>query len=182
MNETGKKTSKKEFFEVKVPMTATKIQLYGSSIEELDGKIVKLDLTRSLRGRSFELNLRVKKKKNELEGEPISLWLAGSYIRRMIRKGTDYVEDSFVAECKDYKAIVKPFLITRNKVSRAVRKELRNQARKNLEAHIKTRDARELFTEIMTNKMQKELSMKLKEIYPLALCEIRAFEIVEEKK
>ncbi len=32
-----------------------------------------------------------------------------------------------------------------------------------------------------TNKLQKELSLKLKKIYPLALCEIRHFSIESEK-
>ena len=30
----------------------------------------------------------------------------------------------------------------------------------------------------MANKIQKQLALKLKKIYPLALCEIRVFEVV----
>ena len=127
----------------------------------------------------MELKLRVKIVDDKLEGKPISLELAGSYIRRMIRKGTDYIEDSFETECKDKKVVVKLFLITRNKVSRAIRKALRENARKNLESYLKTRSTEEMFSEIMTNKTQKDLSLKLKKIYPLALCEIRIFRIVE---
>ena len=66
---------------------------------------------------------------------PEELDLAGSYIRRAMRKGSDYVEDSFIVDCKDAKIQVKPFLITRNKVSRAIRKELRNNAKKYLESY-----------------------------------------------
>ncbi len=178
-----KKGAKKAFFEVKAPLTATKIQLYASSLEELEGKVVKLDLTRSLKGKNFEMRLKVVKKADgSFEGEPISVELIGSYIRRMMRVGIDYVEDSFVVECKDGKARVKPFFITRNKVSRAVRKQLRNSARSFVEGHVKTREAKEVFTDIVTNKLQKELFIKLKKIYPLALCEIRIFELVFEKK
>lgn len=173
-----KKAAKKTFFEVKAPITATKIQLYGGSLEELNGKVVKIDLTRSLKGKNFELRLKVLKKEDSLEAEPVSLELAGSYIRRMFRTGVDYVEDSFVAECKGGKARVKPFLLTRNRVSRAVRRELRNKGREFLEEYFKTRMPKEIFVEIMTNKIQKELFVKLKKIYPLALCEIRMFELV----
>jgi ribosomal protein S3AE len=178
----AKKGVKKTFFEVRTPLTATKIQLYGTSAEELEGKVVKLDLTRSLKGKNFELSLKVVKNEGVLEAEPIGIELLGSYIRRMMRVGIDYVEDSFVAECRDGKARVKPFMITRNKVSRAVRRELRNTARKFVEGHMKTRDTREIFTDIITNKMQKELFIRLKKIYPLALCEIRIFELVQDKK
>ncbi|MCU0642009.1 MAG: 40S ribosomal protein S3a/S1 [archaeon] len=172
-----KKGAKKSFFEAKAPMTAAKIHLYAGSMEELEGRIVKLDLTRSLKGKNFELKLKIKKAAEGLEGEPISLELVGSYIRRMMRTGIDYVEDSFVVELKDGKARVKPFMITRNKVSRSVRRELRESAKKFLGEHLKARTIKEGFSEIMTNKIQKELFVKLKKIYPLALCEIRVFEL-----
>ena len=100
----------------------------------------------------------------------------------MMRRGSDYVEDSFEVECKDAKAVVKPFMITRNRVSRAVRNALRIETKKYLEGYSKTRSAKEFFTEITTNKIQRDLSFKLKKIYPLALCEIRMFKLLEEPK
>ena len=145
---------KKVFHDVKAPIVSTKIQLYGGSAEEFVGKIVRLDLTRSLRGKSLELKMRIRKNGEELEAEPISLELMGSYIRRMIRKGTDYIEDSFKAECKDVIVIVKIFLITRNKVSRAVRKALRDNSRKFIESYLKIMSGENLFSEIMTSKIQ----------------------------
>jgi len=175
------KIEKKGFFEVTSSITAAKIQLYSSSQEELDGKIVKIDLTRSLRGKSLELKLKVKTEAGKLIGNPVSLELAGSYIRRAFRKGADYVEDSFFAECKDSKVLIKPFMLTRNKVSRAIRQALRKNSRDFLTSYLKARTTREIFTDIMTNKIQKELSLKLKKVYPLALCEIRIFEIIGEK-
>ena len=58
----AKRGAKKSFYEVKAPLTAAKIHLYSTSSEELDGRIVKLDLSKSLRGKAFELKLKVKKK------------------------------------------------------------------------------------------------------------------------
>jgi len=181
---TGKtrKLVKKSFFDVKAPLVSAKIQLYGSSKDELVGKVVSLDLTRALRGKSLILSMKVIKNGEELEGEPIKVELAGSYIRRMIRKGSDYVEDSFIVECKEAKAVIKPYMITRNKVSRAVRAEIRNEAKKYLLASCKSKSTKEILTEMMSNKIQKELSMKLKKIYPLALCEIRIFETLTESE
>jgi len=174
-----KKSARKSFFEVKVPLTAAKAYVYGNSVEEIDGKVIKIDLTRNLKGKNFELRLRARNINGVLQGEPISLELIGSYIRRAMRKGIDYVEDSFVTEIKEGKARVKIFLITRNKVSRAVRRELRNLARKHLETYLKSRSALEIFSELMTNKIQKELFLKLKKIYPLSFCEVRVFEVIK---
>lgn len=177
-----KKVVRKSFYAVSVPLTSANISLYGSGVDDLDGRTVKVDLTRSLKGKSFELKFKVKADGEELVGEPRSLRLVSSYVRKVMRRGTDYVEDSFEAECKDGKVKVKPFLITRKRVSRAVRKALRDAARKNLLTYLKARKVEEGFSEMMANKMQRDLSAKLRKIYPLALCEIRRFERIEEKR
>ena len=180
-----KKKIKKSFYEVKAPLVSTKMYLYGSSIEELVGRVIKVDLTKALRGKSLELKFKVKAEGNELHGVPVSVFLSGSYIRRMMRRGIDYVEDSFETECRNKMAVIKPFMITRNKVSRAVRRALRETTKKYLTGYLKTRNAEEILSEIVTNKLQKDLSLKLKKVYPLALCEIRVFEIgktIEKKE
>jgi len=176
----AKKLVKRAFFEVRAPLISTKIQLFGASKEELVGRVVSLDLTRILRGKSLILSLKVIKQEDNLEGDPTRIELAGSYIRRMIRKGSDYIEESFIVDCKDAKATIKPYMITRNKISRAVRAEIRNEVRKYIESYAKARTIKELMSDIISNKIQKELSLKAKKIYPLALCEIRIFEILTE--
>lgn len=180
MVKTGK-LIKKGFFDVKSPLISSKISLYGATKEEMVGKTVNLDLTRILRGKNLEFKMKVKLEEGDLIGEPVSLSLAGAFIRRMMRKGSDYVEDSFITACKDCNVTIKPFLITRNKVSRTVRNILRINTRKFLEGYLKARTVKEVFSDIMSSKVQKELSFKLKKIYPLALCEIRVFEITSDK-
>ena len=142
MASTKKSGVNSKFFDVKVPITSAKVHLFGASAEEFVGKMIRLDLTRSLKGKSIELGLRVTLEGDELKGEPEYMEVSGSYIRRMIRKGIDYVEDSFEIDCRDFRVRVKPFLITRNKVSRAIRRELRNTARKFLEGYVKARSAK----------------------------------------
>jgi len=178
---TAKKGAKKVFFEVTAPFTSAKLHVFGSSIDEVVGRTITLDLTRSLRGKSFVLILKLAKEGDKLVGKPVSLTLAGSFIRRSMRSGTDYLEDSFIAETKEGKVRIKPFMIARNRVSRAILGELRAAARKTLEEAVRIKTPTELFSDLMTNKLQKELSLKLKKIYPLAFCEIRAFELVTEK-
>ena len=177
-----KKRDLRAFYEVKAPLTSTKIQLYGQSPEALAGKVVSLDLTRSMRGKNVALNLRTRLDNGQLVGDPLSLEVFGSYIRRMIRNGTDYVEDSFVVKCKDCELIVKPFLITRKKVSRTLQHALRTATKEHLTATFLVKPALEIFTDVMAQKTQKELSLKLKKLYPLALCEIRILKVVEGKK
>jgi len=175
------KGAKKGFYEVEVPMTAMKISLYGGAPDDFDGKVITLDMTRNLRGKNLELRMRVKNDGGRLYAVPVSSIIAGSYIRRAMRRGADYVEDSFKVTCKDAIIVVKPFMITRRRVSRAVRKVLRDNARKYVEDYMSIRNAKELFSDVVVGKLQKGMSLKLKKIYPLAFCEIRVFEMIGER-
>jgi len=168
---------KKKFFNVEIPLIEKETQLQAYEIEELEGRYIKYDLTRILRGKSIELSLKVKVQEGKAITEITSMELMPYFLRRMIRKGTNYVEDSFSAECGNAQIRIKPFLITRRKVSRAVRKALREKAKKELIEYIKDKKTDQLFDDILKNKLQKTLSLKLKKIYPLSLCEIRVLKI-----
>ncbi|MBS3086682.1 hypothetical protein J4422_03190 [Candidatus Pacearchaeota archaeon] len=168
---------RQRFFEVDMPIINKDTQLYGFDLESLKNKIISYDLTRLLRGKGALLKLKIKIEGNNAIAEPVELLVLPYFIRRMMRKGTNYVEDSFSAECKNAQVKIKPFFITRKKVSRAVRKALREKARAELTSYIKNKDTETLFDEIIKSKIQKILSLQLKKIYPLSLCEIRIFKV-----
>jgi len=168
---------KKRFFDVEMPVINKQTQLQAYEVKELENRFIKYDLTRLLKGKSMLLTLKVKIENNEAIGIPKKIVLMPYFLRRMVRKGTNYIEDSFSAACKDAEVRIKPFLITRRKVSRAVRNALRKKAKEELLNYVKDKTSDELFDEILKNQMQKPLSLKLKKIYPLALCEIRVLEV-----
>jgi ribosomal protein S3AE len=170
-------TRRRKFMEVEIPITRTKFELVGNSPEEIENKTIKLDLTRDLRGKSMEAVVKIVIENNKPIAHPIKIKLMPYFIRRMIRKRISYVEESFEAPSQESMLTVKPFLITRKKVSRAVRKTIRNKAKNWLEDYISQKTDQEIFNEILTNKLQKPLSLHLKKTYPLSLCEIRVLEI-----
>jgi len=172
---------KKRFFDVEMPLIKKQTQLQAYELKELDGRYIKYDLTRILRGKSILLKMKVKVKGDKATAIPREIKLMPYFLRRMVRKGTNYVEDSFSTTCKDAELRIKPFLITRRRVSRAVRKALREKAREELINYVKNKDTITLFEEILKNQIQKPLSLKLKKIYPLTLCEIRIFKVEKEK-
>ena len=171
---------KKKFFDVEMPIINKQTQIFAYELPELEGKYIRYDLTRILRGKSILMQFKVQVKDNKATALPRSALLMPYFLRRMIRKGTDYVEDSFIAECKDASLKIKPFLITRRKVSKKVRRGLREKAKQETIKYVKDKSAERIFEEILKNRMQKELSMLLKKIYPLALCEIRSIEIEKD--
>ncbi len=175
----GKK--KKKFFDVKIPIIEKTTQLQVYNIEDLNNTFIKYDLTRFLRGKSMLLTAKVKVENEKAQAHPQKITLMPSFLRRMVRKGTSYVEDSFFATCKDNQVQIKPFLVTRRRVSRAVKKALREKAREELTNYVKDKTTDEMFDEIIQNKIQKVLSLKLKKIYPLSLCEIRIFQVINKE-
>jgi ribosomal protein S3AE len=172
---------KKKYITVKVPVMGSEMRLLGTA-DELNKKTIKLDLTRKLRGKGLTMRLRILKQNEELVAIPNNLELTASYIRRMMRKRSDYVEDSFQTNCTDIKVTIKPFLITRKKVSRAVRKNLRNTAKEFLLEYVKDKDFIDVCNELISGTIQKTMLPKLKKVYPLSFCDIRVFETGELDK
>ena len=168
---------RKKFQEVDVPLIKSKIELIGDSISDIEGKTIKLDLTRQLKGKSTEVVVKVMIEKDKAIAHPVKMKLMSYFIRRMIRKKISYVEESLQMPSQESMLVVKPFLITRNRVSRAVRKALRNRTKNWLEDHISQMTDKEVFDEVLSNRLQKPLSLVLKKTYPLSLCEIRVLEI-----
>ena len=171
-------TKRKKFFEIPIPMSDQKIELTGKTLEDLNNKKVKLDLTRQLRGKSVEAVFKINIENGKISVNYQKLTLMPYFIRRMIRKRISYIEDSFTTPTQESLVRIKPFLITRKRVSRIVRKTLRNQTRNWIEDYVAERKDEEIFNDIFSNKLQRPLSLKLKKTYPLSLCEIRMFEVI----
>jgi len=172
---------RKKYIETQIPILDSGFRVLGTP-ENLNKKTIKLDLTRQLRGKGLTMTFRLFNDDGKLVGIPNKMELVTSYIRRMMRKRSDYVEDSFKAQCADIRAIIKPLLITRKRVSRAVRRNLRNTAKEFLLEYLKKKDFAEACEEILEGTLQKTLLPKLKKVYPLSFCDIRVFETKEIQK
>lgn len=173
---------RKRFFEIDVPIIKKETHLQAYEPEEINGKTIKYDLTRLLKGKNAILYLKVEKKDEKFVAIPNKIETVHASLSRMVRRGTDYVEDSFLANCKDFQLKIKPFLITRRKVHRSIIKALRNEAKKEIIEYIKEKKIETIFEDILKNQLQKFLSLKLKKIYPLSVCEIRVLEVKKALK
>ena len=172
---------RKRFIDVQIPILDSELRVLGT-LEDLNKKTIKLDLTRKLRGKGLTIKFRIFNYKNKLIAIPNRLELVKSYIRRIMRKRVDYVEDSFKTSCKDIRVTIKPFLITRKKVSRAVRKNLRNTTKEFLIEYLKEKTYNELCIELLDGTLSKTRLPRLKKIYPLSFCDIRVFETKDIEK
>jgi ribosomal protein S3AE len=172
---------RKKYIDLQLPILDETPRVLGTP-ESLHNKTIKLDLTRQLRGRSLTIKFRIFNNDGKLIGLPNKMELVKAYIRRMARKRTNYVEDSFRANCADIRVTVKPLLITRKRVSRAVRKNLRNTCKEFILDYLKQKDYNEICQELLDTTFQKALLPKLKKVYPLSFCDLRIFETIEPEK
>jgi ribosomal protein S3AE len=176
---------KKKFFSVEIPAISKETNLLGYGIEDFDGIFLKYDLTRMLRGKSSLARFRVEVKEGKAIAKPVELSVLSYFIKRMVRKGTDYIESSFLTECSDASVTIKFLLVSRRKTSRVVRNALRNRFIEEMKNYLKEKDSESIFRELMRGQIQKDLGVKLKKVYPLSLCEIRVFKVekfLENKK
>lgn len=172
---------KKRFFNIEIPLIKKSVQLRAFEPKELDRRNIRYDMTRILKGKGMILTLKVEVKENMVKVIPKETKILPYYLKRLVRKGTSYAEDSFSTDCKDATIRIKPFLVTRRKVPKRVRKALREKARKELIEYVKDKSSEQLFEELLKNQIQKPLSLKLKKIYPLSACEIRVLKVEKFK-
>jgi ribosomal protein S3AE len=175
--ETKVLSKRKKFIKVDIPLINSGIELIGNSPEDIKDKTIKLDLTRQLKGKGVEAVVKIELEGDKAIAKPKKIKLMPFFIRRMIRKRISYVEDSFETPSQESMVLIKPFLITRKKVSKAVRRALRNRCKNWIKDYVAEKSDNELFQEILGNRMQKPLSLNLKKTYPLSLCEIRILEV-----
>ncbi len=173
---------KKKFFSVEVPLIGEQLEVYAFELENLVGRNIKLDMTRLFRGKGVEASFTIDVKDDKAVASPKMMRLLPYFIRRIIRKRISYVEDSIVAKTSDGAVRLKPFLITRRKVSRAVRNGLRIAVNEYLKDYCKDKTNEEIFSDIISSKIQKPMLVRLKKVYPLALCEIRHVEVENIKE
>lgn len=168
---------KKKVFQIEVPLMGQSVPALSTNQEGLNNRFLKIDLTRILRGRSIEAVLRTSIKDGKLTATFISFKVLPSYIRRMMRKNISWIEDSFTCQSKDAKLTVKPFMITKKRVHRSVRKQLRDQAKDFITKFAAENEAERVFDAALKGSLQKEISSMLRKVYPLAFCEIRVLKM-----
>jgi small subunit ribosomal protein S3Ae len=107
--------------------------------------------------------------------EVIGYVMASSAIRRIVRRGSDRLDESFICETADgQKVQIKPMIITKAITNSAVHRSLRKALVANVTKQVKKFNFDSLINEIITSKLQMAIKSELKKIFPLKGVEIKA--------
>lgn len=171
----------KKWYKIEAPEVLNNAELgesYVASIDQLVGKTLTVNLssiTNNMRKQNVEVHFKVvsssdKKGVTDIRG----VTLTGSNLKRLVRKGRDKIEDSFIVTTQNNKDIrIKPVILTNTNANKSVRKTLRKMAKDFLNEYAKKNPHDTFFDAIINNRIQKEMKDKLADIYPLKYVDIR---------
>lgn len=181
MAEKDLKKKKKHWFSILASEDFNQAKLgetLASEVGNLIGRHIRVNLmslTNEPKKQSFSLVFVVQNVEGDIAHTALEgYYMNQAYLRRMVRKSVQKIEDSFFVVTKDnVKLVVKPVFVTKVKILRGVATRLRKTARELVAQTAKDTASAELFSKVISNKLQMELKEAFKKIYPVSLSEIR---------
>ncbi|MEM2131149.1 MAG: hypothetical protein QXM96_02750 [Candidatus Woesearchaeota archaeon] len=178
------KIKKKTWVKIFSPKNLGNVEIGETYVEDPKtcvGRFVQVNLmqiTNDIKSQMFDVKFEiVNASENKLETKISGYYFSTSAIKRLVRRNMTRVDDSIVARTKDnYLVILKPLLLTRNKVTKSVEYSLRMNLRKEIISFINKNDYETVFSAVLKYQIQKELREKLNKIYPIKNLEIRFLE------
>jgi small subunit ribosomal protein S3Ae len=108
--------------------------------------------------------------------ELVKYEMSNSFVKRLIRRGKNKVDDSFLTKTMDGKVVrVKPLAITLKNTNKSVLSSLRLELRKVIKEKFSKLTFSQIIESLIQYKLQRELKTSVVKIYPLRTCEIRSF-------
>lgn len=160
-------------------------ECYIPGPEHLLGRTVAANLanlTGDIRQQSVTLKFVVRALDNETGiAEVVGYEMAPSAVKRVVRKGADRIDESFVCETANGEKVrIKPMIITRTATKSSVHHSLRKLLVGSIVKYAKEHSFESLINEVIASKLQTSVKAELKRIYPLKAVEVRALQIISE--
>ncbi len=157
--------------------------VYGK--EDLMGKTLNLNLatvTNDMKKQNINVSFRViGVEDGKGQTQLVNYLLSPSYIKRLIRRKRNKIEDSFLVKTRDGKVVrIKPIAITNNETYNSIVMRIRAGMKDMVRRAVKEKTYEEFIVDILALKFQKEMKDKLNKIYPLKYVDVRQA-VLEER-
>jgi small subunit ribosomal protein S3Ae len=142
------------------------------------GRIIPINLmtlTGDIKSQNFNLIFKITNVSGDkADTEIVGFDMALSSIKRMVRRGKDKIDMSFVVVTADQKRLrLKFVLVTSNATYLSVLGQLRNSLKDTATKMVGTINYIDLVESIVRHKIQMEIRKVLNKIFPLKVCELR---------
>lgn len=138
-------------------------------------KIILANLIGDMRKQNIVIIFRIKEVKgDQLNTELCGYEVLGAHIKRLVRKGRNKIDYSFIADMKDKtKIMIKPIILTRRKTKNKVLTEIRKRVQEYVKNYCSKNDFNRLISSMINLRMQLDLKKTLSKVYPIASIEFR---------
>ena len=140
-----------------------------------------MNLTKDIKKQNINVTFRVQEVTGlKAHTDLIEYHIIPTSIKRLVRKGKEKVEDSFLAVTKDNRTVrVKPLIICRSNTVRSVSTDVKEATRKMTEEILKQIDYYQFIKDIITQKFQRALRQQVNKIYPVKIVDIRMIKLIK---
>ena len=174
-------TARKVWYRIVGPKLFGQMEIgetYLAAPEGAIGKNLRVNL-KDITGNVKDQNAYVKFTIDQLEGTSLKASVSGfeltaTYIKRMVRKNTNRIDDYLVFKTKDGKNVVlKTLIITQSKAQNSVQKQLRQKMKAFLHDEVKNNNFENVIANLVSRKTQMTLKKFLYKIYPINEAAVR---------
>lgn len=175
VKQKSSKLRKKKWINVIAPKMFSEQPLGESYIfetESLVGRPVNVNLmtlTNDFKKQNIYIKFQIKSVKDNIAStEFIGYRLIPSAIKRMVRRDSNKLEENFIVETLDkVKVQIKSIMVTRMKVKSSVTKAIRAELKEAITRYVKKTNFERLVCEVISNRLQSTVNVRLSKIYPL---------------
>jgi len=184
-----KKIKRKFPVVLKAPEFLNSAELGNTNITDLNsliGKTTKINLmyiTKNMKNQNVRLVFKIVEVNSGVAmTEVISYSQIPYYLNRFIKVDSTLIEDSIILTSKDGNEIrIKPFMITKSKISKMVGSSIRNKFKEILKKEVESKNAAEFMSSVVFSKVQVMFKNELKKIFPLKVFEFKKVEVLSKK-
>lgn len=160
---------------------------YVGEPEELVGRKVSVSLM-TLTGDPHKQNTAVSfiitgVDNGRVVSEMVGYKLSPAAVKRLMRRRKSKVDDSFIVQTADKKAVrIKAVIVTRSRTTNSVLTAINKLERAYVAKAVSQLSFDDLIREVVGKKVQHGLSQLLKRLHPVGVCEIRHIEFIPAEK
>ena len=173
---------KKRWYTLEAPAMFNAVQ-FGETVaaepEMLVGRGVRVNLSTIMRAgkrQNVEVHLKVVELKgNVCHTEFVGFEMFPPYLKRLVKRAKQRVDDSFIVTCKDGVAVrLKPLLLVKSSTQHGVMSALRAKSREHFARIAAEMTYPDLVHKILFGEGVRDLKGELRKVFPVGVVEVRA--------
>jgi len=183
------KKKKKSWYGLYAPESLNNAFLGETTVynpSEMIGKTVNMHLsmiTNDMKKQNIIVSFIVKEVKDNKGLTDVTGYnLSNAYIKRLVRRKRDKIDDSFLAKSKDDKVLrIKTVVMTNSQTHESATSAIRLSLRAKIKKALKEQNFVDFINSLMNSRLQKDWKSSLNKIYPLKFLEVRHVSLEESK-